>query len=78
MDPSRGVRLGPATRKELLEKELRRRRTLPSEAAARLEASINLGYDDFERVQAAWAGEAGPTAVIKQFFRTTTGRSRSS
>ncbi|MDE3004282.1 MAG: bifunctional (p)ppGpp synthetase/guanosine-3',5'-bis(diphosphate) 3'-pyrophosphohydrolase [Gemmatimonadota bacterium] len=60
------LRLG----KELLEKELKKaRRTLPSDADARLEASINLGYDDFERVQAALGrGEVGPTAVIKQFF----------
>lgn len=60
------LRLG----KELLEKELKKaRRTLPNDAQARLEASINLGYDDFEVVQAALGrGDVGPTAVIKQFF----------
>ena len=60
------LRLG----KELLDKELKKaRRTLPGDSQQKLEAAINLGFDDFDRVQAALGrGDVGPTAVIKQFF----------
>lgn len=60
------LRLG----RDLLDRELKKaRKSLPSDPHARLEAAISLGYDDFDRVQAALGrGDVGPTAVIKQFF----------
>ena len=56
--------------KDLVERELKKgRRTLPSDPHDQLEASLALGYPDLSHVFAALGrGDAGPTAVIRQFF----------